>query len=294
MLEHFSWTCLSLKVMIRLLFRESEDAMSTKVDLYDGEYGNYEADVYRQVRIETYGVDFGQTSWVTTEESTQIPGLLELTSNSTVLEIGCGSGAYALHIAKTIGCSITGLDINALGIHNANQLALHRGLGSQARFEVCDVSKPLPFADEAFDVIFSNDVLCHIPGRPALLAEMYRVLKSGGGRMLFSDALVIGGLISQDEIAARSSIGYYLFSPPGENERLVLEAGFTDLKVRDTTEQAARIAARWVEARGKYKDRLFALEGEQKYTGLQRFLSCVQSLTEERRLLRLLYQARKA
>jgi ubiquinone/menaquinone biosynthesis C-methylase UbiE len=181
-----------------------------------------------------------------------------------------------------------------LGIHNANQLAQNSGLHEQVRFEVCDVSKPLPFADENFDAIFSNDVLCHIHGRPALLAEMYRVLKSGGGRMLFSDALVIGGLISHDEIATRSSIGYYLFSPPGENERLILEAGFIDLKVKDTTEHAARTAARWLEARVKFKDKLLALEGEQKYTGLQRFLSCVQTLTQERRLLRLLYQARKA
>jgi cyclopropane fatty-acyl-phospholipid synthase-like methyltransferase len=267
--------------------------MTGKVDLYDGEYGNYESDVYQQVRIETYGVDFGQTSWVTTEESTQIPSLLEITANSSVLEIGCGSGVYALHIAQTTGCSITGLDINALGIQNANQLASHLGLGQQAQFEVCDVSKPLPFADETFDAIFSNDVLCHIPGRPALLAEMYRVLKPGG-RMLFSDALVIGGVISHDEIATRSSIGYYLFSPPGENERFILEAGFTDLKVRDTTEHAARTAGRWLEARQKHKDQLLALEGEEKYVGLQRFLSCVQSLTKERRLLRLLYQTRKA
>ena len=112
--------------------------------------------------------------------------------------------------------------------------------------------------------------------------------------MLFSDALVIGGLISHDEIAARSSIGYYLFSPPGENERLIGEAGLVDLTVRDTTGNAARIAGRWFEARAKFEDRLLALEGEQKYSGLQRFLSCVQTLTEERRLLRLLYQARKA
>lgn len=268
--------------------------MSGKVDLYDGEYGNYESDIYQQVRIATYGVDFGQTSWVTTEESTQIPGLLELTGNSSVLEIGCGSGVYAIHIAKTIGCSITGLDINALGIHNANQLALHCGLGPQAHFEVCDVSKPLPFADETFDAIFSNDVLCHIPGRPGLLAEMYRVLKPGGRRMLFSDALIIGGMISQDEIATRSSIGYYLFSPPGENERLIQQAGFTSLEVADTTGQAAGTAARWLQARQKYRDKLLALEGEEKYHGLQRFLSCVQTLTQERRLLRLLYQARKA
>jgi ubiquinone/menaquinone biosynthesis C-methylase UbiE len=267
--------------------------MPDKVDLYDGEYGNYESDVYRQVRIETYGVDFGQTSWVTTEESAQIPGLLELTSNSSVLEIGCGSGVYALHVAQTTGCSVTGLDINALGIHNANQLASDSGMLRQVRFEVCDVSKPLPFADESFDAVFSNDVLCHIPGRPSLLAEMYRVLKPGVGRMLFSDALIIGGIISHDEIAARSSIGYYLFSPPGENERFILEAGFTALKVMDATEHAASIAARWHEARQKHKERLLAIEGEQKYTGLQRFLSCVQSLTEERRLLRLLYQAQK-
>ena len=112
--------------------------------------------------------------------------------------------------------------------------------------------------------------------------------------MLFSDALIIGGIVSQDEIATRSSIGYYLFSPPGENERLIQQAGFTDLKVADTTGEAAGTSARWHQARQKYKDKLLALEGEQKYGGLQRFLSCVQTLTQERRLLRLLYQARKA
>jgi SAM-dependent methyltransferase len=267
--------------------------MPDKVELYNGEYGNYDSDVYRQVRIETYGEDFGQTSWVTTEESEEIPRSLALTHDSSVLEIGCGSGAYALHIAQMLGCSITGLDINALGISNANQLALNSGMAAKVRFAVCDVSRSLPFADESFDAVFSNDVLCHVHGRPALLHEMYRILKPEG-RMLFSDALVIGGVISHQEIATRSSIGYYLFSPPGENERLIVRAGFVNLKVLDTTEHAARIAARWHQAREKYKDRLVASEGEATWAGLQRFLSCVQTLTEERRLLRLLYQAQKA
>jgi ubiquinone/menaquinone biosynthesis C-methylase UbiE len=210
------------------------------------------------------------------------------------LEIGCGSGVYALHIAQTIGCGVTGLDINPLGIRNANQLARSTGIAGHVRFQVCDVSQPLPFADETFDAVFSNDVVCHIPGRPSVLAEMYRVLKPGVGRMLFSDALVIGGIISHDEVATRSSIGFYLFSPPGENERLILQAGFTELHGTDTTEHAARIAGRWHEARQKYKDRLIAVEGESTWTGLQRFLAGVRTLTEERRLLRLLYEARKA
>src|SRR3984957_7768145 len=121
--------------------------MSPKVDLYDSAYGNYELATYRQVRIETYGEDFGQTSWVTTEESNAIPQLLGLRSDSLVLEIGCGSGGYALHLGEKVGCRLIGLDINQPGVRNANQVALGRELRSQVRFEQFGASKSLPFDD---------------------------------------------------------------------------------------------------------------------------------------------------
>jgi ubiquinone/menaquinone biosynthesis C-methylase UbiE len=266
--------------------------MSQKVDLYDSAYGNYESAVYRQVRIETYGEDFGQTSWVTTEESKAIPQLLHLRPDAFVLEVGCGSGGYALHLAEMVSCRLVGLDINAPGVHNANQLALARGLASQARFEQCDASKNLPFDDNTFDAVFSNDVLCHLPRRPAVLVEMFRVLKPGG-RMLFSDALVVGGMVSNEEIATRSSIGFYVYSPPGENERLLGRAGFRHIRVTDTTDSAARIANQWHHAREKRKEELVAAEGSTNFEGLQRFLSCVHTLTSDKRLLRYLYVAMK-
>jgi ubiquinone/menaquinone biosynthesis C-methylase UbiE len=266
--------------------------MPGKVDLYDNAYANYDAEVYRQIRVETYGEDLGQTSWVTTEESQEIPRALHLTPGSCVLEIGCGSGRYALQVAATVGCRVVGLDTNAPGIQTASQLAAARNMASQVRFEICDAAKKLPFSDWTFDAAFANDVLCHIPGRPGVLRELFRVLKPGG-RMLFSDALVIGGLISQWEIATRSSIGFYIFSPPGENERLIREAGFRLERASDTSEQAALIAKRWQDAREKRKEALLAVESAANYEGLQQFLSTVRALTSERRLLRYVYVAEK-
>jgi len=266
--------------------------MSREVDLYDSAYGNYASATYRQVRIETYGEAFGQTSWVTTEESNAIPDMLGLRSDSFVLELGCGSGGYALHLGEKVGCRLIGLDINEQGVRNANQLAVARGLASQVRFEQCDASKKLPFDDNTFDAVFSNDVLCHLPGRPEVLIEMFRVLKPGG-RILFSDALVIGGMVSNEEIATRSSIGFYVYSPPGENERLLERAKFRHILVKDTTGRAAQIAKQWYQAREKRKEDLVAAEGNANFEGLQRFLSCVHVLTSEKRLLRYLYVASK-
>ena len=266
--------------------------MSARVDLYDNAYTNYGSAVYQQVRTETYGQDLGQTSWVTSQESGAIPRMLHLEASSSVLEIGCGSGRYALHLAMTEGCSIVGLDVNAAGVHNANQFATMSGLAARAHFQHCDAAKSLPFSDKSFDAVFSNDVLCHIPGRLNVLWEMFRVLKPGG-RMLFSDALVIGGMISHEEIATRSSIGYYVYSPPGENERLTEQAGFREIRITDTTENAAGIANRWHEARERRRNELVALEGTDNFKGLQAFLFCVHSLTTERRLLRYLYVADK-
>ena len=266
--------------------------MTEKVDLYNSAYGNYGAELYRQIRVETYGEDLGQTSWVTTQESNEIPRMLGITAASNVLEIGSGSGRYALQVAAATGCRVLGVDINEPGILNANALAAGQNLAERVRFEKCDASQPLRFGEGTFDAIFSNDVLCHVPGRDKLLRELHRVLKPGG-RLLFSDALVIGGVISHQEIAARSSIGYFLFSPPGENERMLQEAGFAIVDIKDTTATASAISKRWRDARQKRAAALTETEGKENFEGLQCFLSTVSSLTTEARLRRLLYVAER-
>jgi hypothetical protein len=110
---------------------------------------------------------------------------------------------------------------------------------------------------------------------------------------LFSDALIIGGLVSDEEIATRSSIGSYVFAPPGVNERLLEAAGFCVVSVRDTSAAAADIAKRRHAARDRRKTELIAAEGQANFEGQQRFLEGVHRLSSEKRLLRCLYMARK-
>ena len=266
--------------------------MSNKVDLYNGAYGNYEAELYRQIRIETYGHDLGQTSWVTNEESNQIPQMLNLASHSSVFELGCGSGRYALQLAKECGCRLLGVDLNESAVRTACRLAEASEMPSACHFEQCDASKPLPYANGKFDAAFSNDVLCHIPNRKHILRELLRVLRPGG-RLVFSDALVINGVVSSRELAIRSSIGNYVFLPAGLNEQLVEQAGFRLVRADDTTTSAAMIAKRWHDARESRREALIAFEGETNFEGLQQFLNCVHTLTRERRLLRMLYIAQR-
>ena len=264
----------------------------SSVDLYNTSYGNSAVEAYRQVRLETYGEDFGQTSWTTSEEYREIARLLELRRESDVLEIGCGAGGCAVYFAETAGSRVTGLDVNREGVAAANALAKSKGLEGRASFQEHDVSKGMPFESATFDAIFSNDAFCHFADRLALLRECLRALKAGG-RMIFSDALVITGAVTNEEIAARSSIGRYIFVPPGENERLLAKAGLKLLRSDDATAAAAAIAQRWHDARAHRKAILASIEGEPNFEGLQQFLQCVHTLTSEKRLSRFLYLAEK-
>ncbi len=264
----------------------------SKVDLYNTTYGNSADETYRRVRLETYGQDFGQTSWTTLEEFHEIASALELRRESHVLEIGSGAGGCAIHFAESAGCRVTGVDVNREAVQSAAALAEAKALCNQVNFIQHDVSKGLPFEPSTFDAIYSNDAFCHIPDRPSFLRECQRVLKPLA-RIIFSDALVITGALSNEELAARTSIGHFLIVPQGENERLLKEAGFQVLRGDDTTSNAAAIAKRWHDARARRKTALVEIEGESNFSGLQRFLLCVHTLTSEKRLSRFLYLAAK-
>jgi hypothetical protein len=111
--------------------------------------------------------------------------------------------------------------------------------------------------------------------------------------MLFTDPITVTGPLGSDEIAIRASIAYFLFVPPGENERFLREAGMRVVAVEDATENMATVAGLWLAARAKRADALREIEGDETFEGQQRFLDVAARLARERRLSRFVYLAEK-
>src|SRR5262245_44652903 len=209
--------------------------MSSSVDLYGTAYGNFATQALQQVRRETYGEDFGQSSWVTADEYRRFFQLLDLAPADHVPDVGCGSGGPALFLAREVGCRVTGIDFNEAGIQAGRAQVRQAGFVDQINFRCADMRDSLPFADATFSAIISIDVMCHLLDRRSIFNDWRRVLRPGG-RMLYTDPVVVTGLVAKEEFATRSSTGDFAFGPPGANEQLIREAGFDLVLVEDVTE----------------------------------------------------------
>jgi hypothetical protein len=80
-------------------------------------------------------------------------------------------------------------------------------------------------------------------------------------------------MLRREEMVVRSgSMGEFVFTPVGVDERLLREAGFVDIRVEDVTENMDLVATRWHAAREKQRGVLDRIEGTAENAAFQRFL----------------------
>jgi SAM-dependent methyltransferase len=259
------------------------------VDHYGAYYRAFAAGVYEEVRRAAFGEDIGQNSWLTVDELDRFLSRLDLRPSTHLLDVGCGSGGPALHLARRTGCQVVGVELSEEAVAEATRLAHEAGPETRSSFLQADASDPLPFEDDTFDALICIDAINHLPDRAGVLDDWARVLRSGA-RLLFTDPVVITGILDSEELGIRTSIGYFLFVPPEENERLLGAAGLTVVDVEDTTDHLAEIARRRHDARAARAETLRKIEGD-AFDGRQRFFDLVATLARERRLSRLVYTA---
>jgi 2-polyprenyl-3-methyl-5-hydroxy-6-metoxy-1,4-benzoquinol methylase len=97
-------------------------------------------------------------------------------AGARLLEVGCGMGTDLLQFARA-GASVTGVDLTPRSIQISQ---LHFAVyGARGNFAISD-AEHLPFANESFDVVYSNGVLHHTPDTAGAVREVHRVLRPNG------------------------------------------------------------------------------------------------------------------
>jgi sterol 24-C-methyltransferase len=105
---------------------------------------------------------------------------LEVGPGKKVLDVGCGRGRIAHHVASYTGAKVVGLNIDKGQIRMAKEYAEATGLlGSQLDFVESNYNMPFPFDNETFDALYHVQALTYAQDLVKLLREMHRVLKPG-------------------------------------------------------------------------------------------------------------------
>jgi ubiquinone/menaquinone biosynthesis C-methylase UbiE len=112
-----------------------------------------------------------------------------------ILDVGCGSGVPTVELAKLSDGEVVGIDIDQSCINKLNQKILEQNLSNRVRALCVSVFK-VDFADESFDVIWSEGILSGIDFETTL-KNWRRLLKRNGYLVIHYQVLSVKDLISR-------------------------------------------------------------------------------------------------
>jgi cyclopropane-fatty-acyl-phospholipid synthase len=111
-----------------------------------------------------------------------IAAKLDLRPNARVLDIGCGWGSLALHLAEKHGARVTGITLSPGQLEVARRRAAERGLSDRAEFRLQDYRD----TDGRFDAVVSVGMFEHVgrPQYPRFFRAVRERLAHGGTALL--------------------------------------------------------------------------------------------------------------
>jgi SAM-dependent methyltransferase len=262
----------------------------TPADRYDGFYRDFDSPLMRRVRAEAYGEDIGQHSWVTAEELRVDIQRLKLSRSSRLIDLGCGPCGPLTFVLASVGCTGTGVELSPAALQIGRARGASLGIEALLSVHEADLNEPLPFAPHSFDAAMALDVVLHLRERHTLFSTIAMLLVPGG-RILFTDAGVVNGAISNEEIRMRSLNGYTQFVPPGWNEQLVTSAGLRLLESEDRTSSVLTNASGRLTALQAHRAELVAASSALDVERHQEYLESVVTLSRRCALSRMMYLA---
>ena len=155
----------------------------------------------------------------------------ELREGERVLDLGSGGGIDVLLSAKRVGPGgfVYGLDMTDEMLQLARANADRAG-ASNVEFIKGHI-EDIPLPDAAVDVVISNCVINLSVDKPAVLAQMFRVL-TPGGRIGISDVVAEDAVSAAERARRGSYVGCIAGALAVSDYRAGLEAaGFTDISI---------------------------------------------------------------
>ena len=259
---------------------------------YSAVYSQFDSPLIQKIRSEAFEEDIGQHSWIIAKDLREYLEWLALSTTDQILDFGCGPAGPLTYVVSQTGVKAIGVDINATALASAQNRVSTMGLSE--RIELKNVTEEVtpPFKDDCFDAVISIDVVMHLPDRTQTFSELWRML-APGGRFLFTDACIVNGALSDEDIRVRSHYGISHFVPHDFNESALTSVGFTlEKKEQHSDGLIAICSGRW-QAREKYKKELITEFGETTFEHEQAYLKKLVELYSQKKLLRYAYLVKK-
>lgn len=162
---------------------------------------------------------------------------LALSAESRVLEVACGVGAAARHLAGRYGCVVLATNISERQLALGRAMTEAAGLAHLVDFAEADYHA-LDHDDASFDCWWCQEALLHSPDKAAVLAEARRVL-APGGRLVLSDLIVPAAVSEADRAAIYERVQAPVMWDAPDYDRVLEALGFTVLRRHDWSPHVA-------------------------------------------------------
>ena len=141
---------------------------------------------------------------------------LNLKTNIKLLDLGSGYGGAARYLAKNFGFQVTCLNLSK------TQNERNRGLNKKQNLDNLIIVvegnfEDIPFPEDSFDIVWSQDAIVHSANRELVVQEVVRVLNDSG-EFIFTDLMqtndcpksILKPVLDRIQLDSLGSFGFYV------------------------------------------------------------------------------------